>query len=157
MAIPSRLKDELPGTFFVSANTTEKRFLLQSERMAMLFIDVLLRYRDDEKFAIHEFTVMPNHVHVLLTPNNSRVSAAVQSIKGGFSFKAGELFGFKGVVWQRGFSEHCIRDANDYETHRLYIWQNAVKANLVANPKDYPFCSANGKFKLDIEPKTFRG
>src|SRR5206468_10719547 len=130
----------------------EKRMLLQSERMALLFIEVLLRYRDDSKFLVHEFTVMPNHVHVLLTTSECNISAAVQLFKGGFSFKAGKNIGLKGAIWQRGFSEHCIRDANDYENHRLYVWQNAVKAGLVVKAEDYAFCSASGRFKLDPRP-----
>src|SRR5438105_3759039 len=86
--------------------------------------------RTSGKFKFHEFTVMPNHIHLLITPAD-KVSDAMQLIKGGYSFRAGKDFGRKGEVWQRGFSEHCIRDATDYAYHRDYIWQNAVKARLV--------------------------
>ena len=89
MSIPSRLKDELPGTFFVTANVLNKQFLLQSQRSANLFIEVLLAYRDAGKFKVHEFTVMPNHIHLLITPAD-KVSDAMQLIKGGYSFRAGK-------------------------------------------------------------------
>ena len=56
------------GTYFVTASTWEKQGLLQSERMAKLFIDVLFHYQKQSKYRLHEFVVMPNHVHLLLTP-----------------------------------------------------------------------------------------
>ena len=157
MSIPSRLKDELPGTFFVSATAIQRRRLLQSDRSANLFIEVLLAYRDSGKFRVHEFTVMPNHIHLLITPIESNISAAMQLIKGGFSFRAGKEFGLKGEIWQRGFSEHCVRDTRDYLHHKEYIWQNAVKAQLAERAEDYAFCSANGQFRLDPIPVNLRG
>src|SRR5438270_9949706 len=108
MSIPSRLKDERPGTFFASANAMQQKHLLQSHRSALLFIQVMFEYRDAGKFLIHEFTVMPNHVHILLTPIESKVSDSMRLIKGGFSFRAGREFGRTGQIWQRGFSEHCV-------------------------------------------------
>jgi len=157
MSIPSRLKDERHGTFFVSANAISQRFLLQSERTAGLFVEVMFAYRDAGKFLVHEFTVMPNHVHILLTPIESKISDSMRLIKGGFSHRAGKEFGIKGQVWQRGFSEHCIRSSADYIAHKNYLWQNAVKARLVDKPEDWRYCSASGKFRLDGVPENLRG
>jgi putative transposase len=55
----------------------------------------------------------------------------VQLIKGGYSHKFGSEFGRRKEVWQRGFTDHRIRDARDYEIHREYIHQNPVKQRLV--------------------------
>jgi putative transposase len=41
--------------------------LLQSERNALLLIDVLRSYVAAQKFRIHDFVVMPDHVHLLIT------------------------------------------------------------------------------------------
>ncbi|MBI2683334.1 MAG: transposase [Acidobacteriales bacterium] len=151
MSTPRRLKDEHPGTFFVTANIESKRRLLQSDRSAELFIEVLLAYRDAGEYLLHEFTVMPNHIHVLLTPVG-KVSRAVSLIKGRYSFEAGRQSGWKGEIWQRGFSEHCVRGAADYSNHRKYIYDNAVKAGLAAKPADFRHCSACGKFRMDPNP-----
>lgn len=76
MSIPSRLANELPGTFFVTANTLNKMAILQSERSAALFIEVLFHYRDSGKFLVHEFTVMRHHVHLLITPRGTKISVS---------------------------------------------------------------------------------
>jgi REP element-mobilizing transposase RayT len=56
------------GTYFVAASTFHKKALLQSERMARLFVKTLVEYRDQRKYELHEYVVMPDHFHVLITP-----------------------------------------------------------------------------------------
>jgi hypothetical protein len=46
------------GTYFIPACAFQKRQLLQSDRMAQLFLDVLLNYRSQEKYLLHEFVLM---------------------------------------------------------------------------------------------------
>jgi putative transposase len=49
-------------------------------------VDVLGKDRRKRRFLLHEFVIMPNHFHVLLTPPAEfPLEKAVQFIKGGFS------------------------------------------------------------------------
>ncbi len=58
------------------------------------------------RIIVHDFVVMPNHVHVLMTvPGDLSIEKAMQLIKGGFSFRANKELGFRGEIWQRGFSD----------------------------------------------------
>jgi hypothetical protein len=52
-------------------------------------------------------------------------------------------------VWQRGFTDHRIRDLQDFTHHRDYIHQNPVARKIVNDPGDYRYCSAFPGFKLD--------
>src|ERR1035441_10878697 len=56
------------GTYFITACAFQKQQLLQSDRMARLFLDVVLNYRSQEKYLLHEFVLMPDHFHLLITP-----------------------------------------------------------------------------------------
>src|ERR1700675_4368561 len=86
MAIPYRGTTG-KGTYFITASTWEKKGLLQSERMAKLLIDVFFNYQKQGKYCLHEFVVMPNHFHLLITPASLvTLEKGVQFIKGGFSF-----------------------------------------------------------------------
>jgi len=69
----------------------------------------------------------------------------MQLIKGGFSHRLAS----KLPVWQRGFTDHRIRDIADYNLRRNYLYQNPVGARLCESPESYPFSSANPKLKLD--------
>jgi len=84
---------------------------------------------------------MPEHFHILITPSVT-LERAVQFIKGGFSFRAKKELNSSMEIWQVGFSDHRIRDAEDYGIHVEYIWRNPVGRKLVESAAEYPYCSA---------------
>ncbi|MGH9600806.1 MAG: transposase [Terriglobales bacterium] len=81
----------------------------------------------------------------------------MQFLKGGFSFRAKRDLGFDADIWQAGFNEHRVKDAQDYVAHAEYIRRNPVKAGYVPNPADYKFCSAHIRFHLDPPPEHLLG
>lgn len=121
--------------------------------MASLLIDVLRQCTRAGKFKVHEFVVMRNHLHVLLTvPAGTTVEQAVQKIKGNFSYRAGKELGMKWAIWQKGFSDVRITDRESYARHVAYIYENPVKAGYVRSAEEYPYCSAHFR-----KMKTRRG
>jgi REP-associated tyrosine transposase len=136
MAIPSRASR--PGTFFVTTSTHDRRRLFQVDSKAQLFIDTLQHYRREGYYKLHAFVVMPDHVHLILTPQKITLERAVGVIKGGFSRRLASKF----PVWQRGFTDHRIRDAADMEARRRYVHLNPVKAGLVEAAELYRYSSA---------------
>ena len=128
-------------TFFVTTKTSMGCPLLQSERNATLFIDVLRSYAAAGKFQVHDFVVMPDHVHLLLTVGRDMsIEKAMQFIKGGFSYLLKREFGYAGEVWQKGFSEVRVEDRQSFLQHRQYIAANPVKAGMVDSPEKFPYC-----------------
>ena len=132
MAIPPRGTTD-HSSYFITFSTYDKQHLFQTDRMANLMLDVLFRYREQRKYRLHEFVIMPNHVHLLLTPEVT-LERALQFIKGGFSFRAKRELGFSGEVWQSSFYDRRVRDAEEYERIRNYIQENPVRAGLVLEP-----------------------
>lgn len=154
MAIPYRGTTG-DGTYFVTASTWEKQSLLQSDRMAKLFVDVLFHYQNQGKYRLHEFVVMPNHFHALLTPLLPvTLEKAVQFIKGGLSYRSRKELGFIGEIWQTSFHDHRVRDANEYSRFRHYIHMNPVRRGLVPTPEECPYSSAS--LKLDEVPQWLK-
>jgi putative transposase len=130
-------------TFFVTSKTSLGRQLLQTDRMANLFIDVLRTYVAAKRFRVHDFVVMPDHFHVTITLDRTMtIEKAVQSIKGNFSYRAKKELGYQGEIWQRGFSDERVWDRESFLRHRSYIDDNPVKAGLVNSAEEYPYCSA---------------
>ena len=142
-----------PGTYFVTFSTWQRRRLFVVENYVRLFLQTLYRYRREGRFQLHTFVIMPEHVHLLLTPaNNVTIEHAVQLIKGGYSHALGSILGRKREIWQRGFTDHRIRDDRDFLNHQNYIHQNPVERRLVNDPSEYRYCSAFPGFKLDPWP-----
>jgi len=134
-------------TYFVTSDTWERRALFNTESWARLFFKVLLLHRGEAYF-LHEFVLMPDHFHLLITPSIA-LERAIQLIKGGFSYQAKRELGSNMEIWQRGFSDHRIRDAEDYDKHLHYIHLNPVKKHLCASPAEYRYSSAYHGWKLD--------
>jgi putative transposase len=141
-------------TFFVTSVANGRRPIFKKEEVARLFLDVLQGYRNQGRYLLHEFVVMPDHFHLIVTPAaNVSLEKAGQYIKGGFSFRVKKELAFQSLVWQeRGLTNHRIRDAADYRKHREYIHQNPVKAGLVKSPSEYPHSSAFPGMDLDPAP-----
>ena len=143
------------GTYFITASCYEKQCLLQSSRMAGLFMDVLFHYQKQRKYQLHEFVVMPNHFHLLITPLASfTLERAMQFIKGGFSFRAKKELGFIHEIWQTSFYDHRVRDEGEYLRFRHYIHMNPVRRGLVSSPEEFPFSSV--KLRLDEVPQRLK-
>jgi putative transposase len=141
MAIPSRTAKH--GTFFITTATHNRRRLFQVESNATLLLETIDHYR--ASYLLHAYVVMPDHLHLLLTPTDVTLERAMQLIKGGFSHRIAS----KLPVWQRGFTDHRIRDTADYNTCHNYIHRNPVAAGLSSTPDAYAFSSANPKLRLD--------
>jgi putative transposase len=141
-------------TYFVTSDTWERRALFHTESWARLFFKTLLSHRG-ESYLLHEFVLMPDHFHLLITPAIS-LEKAVQLIKGGFSFRAKKELGSNMEIWRRGFADHRIRDAEDYDKHIHYIHLNPVKKHLCANPADVRYSSAYPGWKLDPIPQGLK-
>jgi putative transposase len=135
--------------FFITTVTAQRRPIFRRETTANLLIETLMHYRNLKKYLLHEFVVMPDHIHLLLTPAPEiSLERAMQFVKGGFSFRLHA----RGSVWQPSFTNHRVQDLEGYERHREYIRLNPVRAGLAKEPESYPYSSASGRLRLDPVP-----
>jgi len=136
-------------TFFITTITAQRQPIFRRETTANLLLDTLAHYRDAGKYLLHEFVIMPDHLHALITPSEEiSLERAMQFIKGGFSFRLKA----RGPVWQESFTNHRIRDLEGYDKHREYIRLNPVRARLAEKAEEYLYSSAAGRFQLDPVP-----
>jgi putative transposase len=127
--------------FFATTKTSIGKRLLQSERNAGLLIDVLRSLVIEHRFKLHDFVIMPDHIHLLIeVAREMTIEKAMQLIKGRFSHRLSHEFDYKGEVWQRGFTEVQVANRKTFEAHQAYIAENPVKAGLSSSVDQYPFC-----------------
>ena len=147
-----------PGwTYFVTTKAWQSTAVFQVKEVAQIFVSKLLEYRQKGNYLLHEFVLMPNHLHLLLTPSPSTTLEKVMNlIKGGSSYEIHRVSQTKRQIWQSGFHESRVTSATDYQTKVDYIRFNPVTAHLVSRSEDWPFSSASGKFKLDPIPQGLK-
>jgi putative transposase len=136
------------STYSITTVTFQRRALFLRTANAELLVKTILRYREQGRFLLHGFAVMPEHLHILLTPANKQtVERCVQCIKGGFSFSVKGQF--PGEVWQAGFHEHRIRDLEDFRNQIEYVAKNPERRRLM----DHCFVHTNYLDQLDAMPQ----
>ena len=155
MAIPLRGQTS-HSTYFITADCWEKKRVLQSDRACELLLDVLYHYRAQQKYLLHEFVIMPHHIHLLLTPADVTLERSMQLIKGGFSYRAGKELGTRGEIWQTSFVDRRVRDGEEYVRFRDYIHQNPVAARMVSSASEFRFSSAHPSHLLDPVPQRLK-
>jgi len=119
-------------------------FWLRDPRIAGCVVDIIrkgdcvLGY-----FALHAFVVMPNHVHLLITPKLP-VPRIMNGLKGAAARQANCILSRKGEhFWQDESFDHWVRTSKEFESIRIYIENNPVSAGLAAKPQDWPWSSAS--------------
>ena len=86
--------------YFVTTDTRERRALFQSSSVAEIVETKLFEYRGNGHYFVHSYVVMPEHLHVILTPSETTtLEKAVQLIKGGSSHEIGARLRSKFPVW----------------------------------------------------------
>ena len=146
-----------PGcTYFVTTKTFGNRSLFCVAETADIVVEMMLHYRATGAYLLHEFVLMPNHLHLMLTPGQTTtLEKAMQLIKGGSSHEVHKRRGHRMQIWQPGFHECTVRDAQDFRIKAEYIRMNPVESRLVEKSEQWDYSSASGRFQLDEWPTNF--
>jgi putative transposase len=102
--------------------------------------DSLLFYRAQGKLLIFAYCLMPDHLHILASPQGG---ANLSTVLGSYESYVTQLawrYGVIGKLWQRSFHDHILRQSDDAQTIIAYILNNPIEAGLVERWQDWPWC-----------------
>jgi REP element-mobilizing transposase RayT len=105
-------------------------------------IENALLHFDAQRYRLHAWVIMPNHVHVLVTPLGETLSDIVQAWKSFSARRVNAVLDRRGVFWAPEYFDRAIRDGAHYANVVEYIAMNPVKARLCAQAQDWRFSSA---------------
>ena len=144
-----RLAPQELRTYFTTFSTADRIPLFQRSSYANLMMETLQHYRAAGRYELHAYVVMPDHLHLLLTPApDVSLEKTLQYIRGGFSFRAHGA----GTVWERGHFDKRVPDLGAYQKCVTYIEQNPVKARLCVAAEEYPYSSAHPSRQIGRMP-----
>ena len=115
---------------------------LRQPALADMVVDAI-RYNAEAlmHYILHAFAVMPNHVHVLITPRVPLRKLA-KSLKGITAKRANVMLGRTGTsFWQGESYDHEVRHEREFDRIRHYIETNPVRAGLVQDVSQYRWSS----------------
>jgi REP element-mobilizing transposase RayT len=97
-----------------------------------------------EHDVLHAYIVMPNHVHLLVTPTIA-LPKIMKSLKGITARRANPMLALTGAsFWQEESYDHLVRDESEFQKIRRYIEENPVRAGLARASSEYRWSSAAG-------------
>lgn len=109
--------------------------------LANEMVNSLREAKEKNGFSLYCYCLMPDHLHLALSPaeEGPDVIETIRRLKGITTRKAWQ-HGLSGTLWQRSFYDHVARREEDVYKICEYIVNNPVRAGIVQNAGEYPFC-----------------
>lgn len=121
---------------------TKDRWILP-ERARDIVLEVC-RHWHGRRYSLHVVVVMPDHVHMVLTPTTDRdrlrifpLRQIMHTIKSYSAHQINKRLARTGSVWQDESFDHALRSSESLEAKIAYILANPVRVALVNTPDEY--------------------
>ena len=102
--------------------------ILGKPEISQIVADTLTHF-EGERYELDEWVIMPNHVHVLVTPlSGFDLEDILHSWKSYSAHAINKTTGQKGAVWKHESYDHIVRDLEELNRIRRYIRNNPAKA-----------------------------
>jgi len=126
--------------------------LLRQDDCAQIIMHTL-QFHDSKKYALHSFCIMPNHVHVLITPHTKQpdfkktISTITQTWKRHTARQINLFLNRKGPLWSEETYDHLVRSEPEFSRIIIYILSNPVTAGLAESWEKWKFSWAADEFR----------
>lgn len=135
---------------FITTCTHKRAKVFSDSRYAQLVMDTILFGKEHGWYKLLSFVIMPDHIHLVIVPENKKVPAIMQGIKGFTSKKINDIKNAKGKLWQDGYHDFAMDNPKAIYQKLRYIEENPVRAGLANKAFDYPYSSAGKYDDLDL-------
>ncbi len=125
-------------------------YWLREEAIAKLVVESL-HFQDNMRYRLDAFCVMPNHVHMVCTPLETKdgvfyaMSKIMHALKRYTASEANKILKRQGDFWHHENYEHYARDEAEFQRIVNYVLNNPVTAGFVSTPEEWKwsFCRTN--------------
>jgi putative transposase len=133
---------EFPGALYhVIARGNNRQVTFKDDQDYKVYIDRLKRYQQRYNFVLYAYTLMPNHVHLIMETDIIPLSKIMQGIQQSYTCYFHNKYKTVGHLFQGRYKAILIQREVYLQELVRYIHLNPFKASLVENPDDYPWSS----------------
>ncbi len=130
----------LPHHITQRGNRRQQTFF--EARDYQVYLNLLATYSAPLDVKIWAYCLMPNHTHVVAVPGTERgLSSLMAEVHRRYTRHINFRMGWTGHLWQSRYASFVMDDAYTRNCVR-YVELNPVRANLCAQPTDWPWSSA---------------
>jgi len=130
--------------------TTGRKPIFGDRKSADILLNAILFGRRQGWYYLLSFVIMPDHMHLIVVPEDRSISECMKSIKGFSARQINKLHQTGGPIWQTGFYDYILYDEEKVLSRMRYVENNPVIKGIAANPEDYEYSSARYRDETDI-------
>jgi putative transposase len=121
---------------FMTMCVAERHPLLARPEVVALLLDC---WREADHWLVGRWVAMPDHLHLFCAP----AAKAATPVKTWARFWRSQVtrrwpYQNEKPIWQRDFFDRRLRNGESYRQKWFYLWENPIKAGIVARPEDWP-------------------
>jgi putative transposase len=137
--------------FFVTTNLARGTPPLAPHERDIV-LNVVGNLHDAGAFYLFAYVVMPDHLHLLLTPVERDLTQLMRDIKSQSGFRIAQHRKRRERVWQERYFDNIIRRVRHFWEKVEYIHGNPAQAGLVKDPAQWKWSSYRHYAKSGVVP-----
>lgn len=129
------------GLYHVMLRGINRQQIFFDDEDCEMFLQVLRECKKEDHFQVHAWTLMGNHVHLLLKTADETISLVMKRISGRFVIRYNQKYQRVGHLFQDRFRSEPINQEAYYLHVFRYIHLNPLRAGMETRLGDYPWSS----------------
>ena len=138
----SRIRSK-SGIYHIIMRGINRQTIFEDEEDYEKFIETLKKYKETCGYELYAYCLMGNHLHILLKEGNELLEQVMRRICGSYVYWYNQKYERIGNLFQDRYVSEPVEDDTYFLTAMRYIFQNLVKAKLVANVDYYIWSNYN--------------
>jgi putative transposase len=147
----------MSATYLITAPTFHRKRVFQNQRFGEVLTQILMRCREQQHFLLHDYVIMPDHAHLLLTTSaDAEPGSIVKRFQQAVVDELFRDFGYSGEIWGAALSERRIDSPERYAEAARQIHSNPVRGGFCDREGEYRMSSRASRWVLDPLPESLR-
>ena len=130
--------------------TADREPIFEDSKSADIVLDAILFGKRQKWYYLLSFVIMPDHIHLIVLPEDKSISECMKSIKGFSARQVNKLYNRRGSIWQTGFYDYILDSEEKVLSRIRYIEHNPVRKGIVGNSEDYKYSSVRYRDRTDF-------
>lgn len=129
------------GFYHVMIRGNERKNLFLDDQDRLYFMGILKTKKEDNRYKLHAFCIMDNHVHLLLQECEEDIANIMKRINISYVFYFNKKYQRIGHLFQDRYRSEKIEQDSYLLAVVRYIHRNPLKAGIVENMETYTWNS----------------
>ena len=151
-----RPRIEIPGYYHIVNRGVEQRVAFKATSDYEHFEELMCLYAKHFGITLHNYCLMSNHYHLLVEITTPNLSKFMRQLNMNYAIYFNKKYNRVGHLWQGRFKSWYVTDEAYFCILMCYIEQNPLKANMVQDPKAYPYSSYHYFLDYDSIPECLK-